>query len=96
MATRIPEGQYMTVSEFARKNKMTVQNVYNAIHKGRIPYLYVGGTYLIPIDAVLVDRRITSGKFIGFRDYVKDRDIEKLAKRRGLIKEDDYYIYGGK
>ena len=85
MATRIPEGSYVTVSQYARQAQIKVQSVYQAIHKGRLKAYHIDTTWLIPAEAMIQDKRIKSGKYIGVSEFRKTLDVEELARKRGLL-----------
>lgn len=82
---RIPEGNYVTVHQFARAAECSTQNVYRAIHQGRLKAYHIDTTWLIPADALMLDRRIKDGRYVGVSRFRKDLDVEELARKRGLL-----------
>ena len=63
---------YITASEYARKTGMTHSAVKQRCQYGSVPGAIKVGTYphqiwLIPADTVLTDRRVKSGKYVGWR-----------------------------
>ncbi len=82
---RLPAGEYMTVKEYADMVGKTTQAIYHAIRQKRLKFYRLDDTYIIPADALLEDRRIKSGRYIGVSRFRKDLDAEELAKRRGIL-----------
>lgn len=83
MATRIPSGLYLTIAQYAELCGLSKQNIYKAIKGGRVPVSKVGRTYLINKDAVLIDKRIKSGRYVGVR-ALRRGDMEAFNKARQL------------
>lgn len=66
---------YITVEQFRKRIGYTsTQPIYRAIREGRLEHRRFGNFILIPKNAVLVDRRIKSGKYIGLKQWI-DRQV---------------------
>lgn len=93
------KGDYLTIEEYRQKIGFTSnQPLYRAIREGRLEHIRRFNRILIPKNAVLKDRRIKDGRYIGFRQWVERQvsNIEELPyiveKRKGLStprKDDD-------
>jgi len=69
---------YLTVEQYRKKVGFSSrQPIYRAVRKGRLPSKRFGITIMIPKNAVLTDNRITTGKYIGIRQWV-DRQISNV------------------
>ena len=80
---RLQAGTYYSPSEYADKAGLSTQAVYNAIWQGRLKSYKIGNTHLIKSDALIINRRITHGKYIGIKALYAG-DIKKFARLRGL------------
>ena len=75
----------MTVRQYARQADIKTQSVYKAIRLGRLKAYRIDTTWLIPADALMQDRRIKTGKYVGVSSFRKTLDVEELARKRGLL-----------
>jgi hypothetical protein len=68
-AGKFEHRTYVTARKFAEMNGYReVRTVYKAIKAGRIDGVVTfDGVYCIPADARIVDRRVTTGRMIGWR-----------------------------
>jgi excisionase family DNA binding protein len=86
---RLEQGRYITVPEYAKQAGISTQAVYNAIWQGRLKAYKPGTEWLIKADALIVNRTIRSGHYIGVRALLRG-DIEEFARKRKLhIDTDD-------
>lgn len=80
---RLPAGTVCGVLEYSKKAGLTKQAVYKAIRDGRLKAYNVSGVWLIPADALIVNRQITHGRYIGISNLLKG-NIEGFLKKRGI------------
>lgn len=74
MPTQIKGGYYVDVEEFRKICGYTsTQPIYRALREGRIPGAEkVGKIYIIPNNALIVNRSIKHGGYIGVAKQVKE------------------------
>lgn len=86
-------GNYLTIEEYRQKIGFTsVQPLYRAIREGRLDVIRIGigRRILIPANAVLTDRRIKDGRYIGLRRWIARQisnaeDLEDFdQKKQGI------------
>lgn len=77
---RFEQKSYYTVDEFRQRCGFgNVQRIYRAIHNKRINgVVQVNGIYLIPLGAIIVDKRVKHGKYAGVSRLIKRNEREKL------------------
>lgn len=64
----------MTLKEYAKKQGVHPSTVQQKIQRGNLPEAQkVGKIWLIPENAKYVDNRLTSGKYIGWREKTKSK-----------------------
>ena len=80
---RLPQGYYMTVKEYADKLGYTRQAVYNALHQGRLKAHQVNKVWLIRSDSMIVNTRITHGRYIGW-SALKRGDIKEFLRKKNI------------
>ena len=80
---RLPTGTVCSAEEYAKKAGLSKQAIYHAIHSGRLKAYKISRVWLIPADALIVNRNIKSGKYIGINAII-DGDYEKFLKKRGI------------
>lgn len=75
---RTEYSKYYTVEEFRQRCGFSnAQRIYKAIKDGRIDgVVKVAGVYMIPLGAVIQDRRIRSGRYVGVSGMIKE-NMEK-------------------
>lgn len=66
--------KYYTVDEFRQRCGFSnCQRIYRAIRDGRIDgVVKASGIYLIPMGAVILDRRVKTGNYIGVRKRIRE------------------------
>lgn len=72
--TIIPKGDYLTVEQYrAKMGIANANNVYRAIREGRIEGIVRidKRTILIPANAVLINKSIKHGRYIGRNAWVR-------------------------
>ena len=80
---RLPAGTYYSPAEYAKRAGRSTQAVYNAIWQGRLKSYKIGRDHLIKSDALIVNRRITHGKYIGIKALYAG-DIKKFLEQRKI------------
>ena len=75
----VDKGKYFTVEEFrVRCGFSNSQRIYKAIHEGRIDgVVKLSRGYLIPMGAVIKDKRIKNGKYVGVSAKIRENTINK-------------------
>lgn len=69
----IKGGSYLTPEEFRKKVGFSkVSSIYRAIKKGTLKHIRVGNNIMIPSNAVIEDRRIKHGGFVGIGRAVRE------------------------
>lgn len=82
--TRFEDRDYLTVEEYRIKiGFASSQNIYRAIRQGRLESIKVGGMVLIPSDAIIVDRRVKHGRYVGLRKLL-NADIASVHELPNL------------
>lgn len=76
---RFEQKLYYTVEEFRQRCGFSnPQRIYRAIHNKRIDgVVQVNGIYLVPVGAVIVDKRLKHGKYVGVSRLIKTNEREK-------------------
>ena len=73
----IKGGRYLTVEDYRRLIGYTSpQPIYRAIRDGRlVGAVRVGHIWIIPSDAVIINRQIKTGNYVGIR--ARNREAKK-------------------
>jgi hypothetical protein len=62
----IPRGDYLTVEEYRKQiGYATSSPILSALRDGRLEGIDFYGTWLIRRHAIIVDKRVKSGKYVG-------------------------------
>lgn len=65
---RLISGELITINEYAANNSATPTAIKMRVRNGKLPSLKIGGAVLVERDADFSDDRISSGRYIGWRD----------------------------
>jgi hypothetical protein len=79
----LPNGQYLSVKEFAVKSGMSRQAIYNALKSERLKGYNIDGVWIIPSDALITGCRNRDGSTIGITD-LKNGNMEAFLQKRGF------------
>jgi hypothetical protein len=84
----IPRGDYLTVEEYRKMIGFATRSpVISALKDGRLDGINVYGTWLILRNAIILDKRIASGRYVG--KSRRDRIRRDLKSKMETIQEDD-------
>lgn len=82
----IPRDDYITVEMYRKMIGFAyVRSVVDAIKDGRLQAIDFYGTFLIPRNAIMNDRRITHGRTIG--QSALKRRLREQAREKGYTDE---------
>lgn len=75
-------GKYLSVREYAEANSMTIDGVRKAMKAKRLTgQVKINKRIYIPANAVIIDRRVKHGRYIGLRQFMREgTDIRKGEK----------------
>lgn len=73
------KSRYYTVEEFRQRCGFSnAQRIYRAIWDDRIVgVVKANGVYFIPLGAVIIDKRVKSGKYVGISRIIRERGENK-------------------
>jgi len=80
-------GNYLSPEEYRKKIGFASRsNIYRAVKQGRLEHVVIDGNILIPANAVIRDKRIKHGKYVGVRNWVRNEiasvaDLYKAEQR---------------
>lgn len=80
---RLPAGTVCSVEEYAKKAGLTKGWVYRSIRANKLKAYKISRVWLIPSEALIVNRRTKTGKYIGVTSLING-DIEGALKKRGI------------
>jgi len=77
MSVKLNGVEYLTTDEFlVVSGRSDIRSIYHALANELIPgAVRLGWQWIIPATAHILDRRVRSGKYVGYRLRKKMRDI---------------------
>lgn len=90
----IPKGKYLTVEQYRRRiGYASRRTVIDAINNGRLSAIWLDKkTPIIPEDAIMENRTLKSGKYVGVRAWIRgeiehQEELEEWEKRQRQLRK---------